>query len=73
MATSLLLVIPKTQILSPILHPDVMAKHHLFYRSHKQEDVTQKLKKYADHQKGILCDEEFKKLKMELDTRPRSN
>jgi hypothetical protein len=67
MMTSLLLhVIPKTQNLSPILHPDIMAKHHLFYRSHNQEDVTQKLQKYADHQKGILCDKELKKLKMDL-------
>jgi hypothetical protein len=33
----------------------------------QQEDVTQKLQKYADlHQKGILSDEEFQKLKAEL-------
>ncbi len=32
-----------------------------------QEDVTQKLQKYADlHQKGILSDEEFQKLKADL-------
>jgi TolA-binding protein len=33
----------------------------------QQEDVTQKLLKYADlHQKGILSDEEFQKLKADL-------
>ena len=33
----------------------------------QQEDVTQKLQKYADlHQKGILSDEEFQKLKADL-------
>ena len=33
----------------------------------QQEDVTQKLEKYADlHQKGILSDEEFQKLKADL-------
>ncbi len=33
----------------------------------QQEDVTQKLQKYADlHQKGILSDEEFAKLKADL-------
>ena len=33
----------------------------------QQEDVTQKLQKYADlHQKGILSDEEFEKLKADL-------
>ena len=33
----------------------------------QQEDITQKLQKYADlHQKGILSDEEFQKLKAEL-------
>lgn len=32
-----------------------------------QEDVTQKLQKLADlHQKGVLTDEEFQKLKMDL-------
>lgn len=32
-----------------------------------QEDITQKLQKYADlHQKGILSDEEFQKLKADL-------
>ena len=32
-----------------------------------EEDVTQKLQKYADlHQKGILSDEEFQKLKADL-------
>jgi len=32
-----------------------------------QEDVTQKLQKLADlHKQGILSDEEFQKLKMEL-------
>ena len=32
-----------------------------------QEDITVKLQKLADlHQKGILSDEEFQKLKMEL-------
>jgi len=35
--------------------------------SHNQEDVSQKLLKYADlHQKGVLTDEEFQKLKMDL-------
>ena len=33
----------------------------------QQEDVTQKLQKYADlHQKGIISDEEFQKLKANL-------
>ena len=33
----------------------------------QQEDITQKLQKYADlHQKGILSDEEFQKLKANL-------
>ena len=33
----------------------------------QQEDVTQQLQKYADlHQKGILSDEEFQKLKADL-------
>jgi multidrug resistance efflux pump len=33
----------------------------------QEEDVTQKLQKYADlHQKGILSDEEFQKLKADL-------
>jgi Tfp pilus assembly protein FimV len=33
----------------------------------QEEDVTQKLQKYADlHQKGILSDEEFAKLKADL-------
>ena len=33
----------------------------------QQDDVTQKLQKYADlHQKGILSDEEFQKLKADL-------
>jgi coenzyme F420-reducing hydrogenase alpha subunit len=33
----------------------------------QQEDITQKLQKYADlHQKGILSDEEFQKLKADL-------
>jgi hypothetical protein len=33
----------------------------------QQEDIHQKLVKYADlHQKGILTDEEFKKLKADL-------
>src|SRR5215475_1272768 len=33
----------------------------------KQEDITQQLQKYADlHQKGILSDEEFQKLKADL-------
>jgi len=33
----------------------------------QQEDVTQKLQKYADlHQKGVLSDEEFQKLKADL-------
>ena len=33
----------------------------------QQEDFTQKLLKYADlHQKGILSDEEFQKLKADL-------
>ena len=33
----------------------------------QQEDITQKLQKYADlHQKGILSDEEFQKLKTDL-------
>jgi type II secretory pathway pseudopilin PulG len=33
----------------------------------QQEDVTQKLQKYADlHQKGILSDDEFQKLKADL-------
>jgi hypothetical protein len=32
-----------------------------------QEDITQKLQKYADlHQKGVLSDEEFQKLKADL-------
>jgi hypothetical protein len=33
----------------------------------QEEDVTQKLQKYADlHQKGILSDEEFQKLTADL-------
>jgi hypothetical protein len=33
----------------------------------KQEDVTEKLQKLGDlHQKGLLTDEEFSKLKMDL-------
>jgi hypothetical protein len=33
----------------------------------QQEDVTQKLKKFADlHKQGILTDEEFQKMKAEL-------
>lgn len=33
----------------------------------KQEDVTEKLQKLGDlHQKGLLTDEEFTKLKMDL-------
>jgi multidrug resistance efflux pump len=33
----------------------------------QQEDITQKLQKYADlHQKGVLSDEEFQKLKVVL-------
>ena len=33
----------------------------------QQEDITQKLQKYADlHQKGLLSDEEFQKLKADL-------
>lgn len=33
----------------------------------QQEDITQKLQKYADlHQKGVLSDEEFQKLKADL-------
>ena len=33
----------------------------------RQEDITQKLQKYANlHQKGILSDEEFQKLKANL-------
>jgi hypothetical protein len=33
----------------------------------KQEDVTEKIQKLADlHQKGLLTDEEFTKLKMDL-------
>ena len=33
----------------------------------QQEDITQKLQKYADlHQKGILSDEEFQKLKADV-------
>ena len=33
----------------------------------QQEDVTQKLQKLADlHKQGILSDEEFQKLKMDL-------
>lgn len=33
----------------------------------KQEDITQQLQKYADlHQKGVLSDEEFQKVKADL-------
>ena len=36
-------------------------------QSPNQEDITQKLEKLADlHQKGLLTDEEFQKLKMNL-------
>jgi hypothetical protein len=36
-------------------------------QSSNQEDLTQKLEKYADlKQKGILTEEEFQKLKMDL-------
>jgi hypothetical protein len=36
-------------------------------QSSNQEDLTQKLQKYADlKQKGILTEEEFQKLKMDL-------
>ena len=36
-------------------------------QSSNQEDLTQKLQKYADlHQKGVLTDEEFQKLKTDL-------
>jgi hypothetical protein len=33
----------------------------------QQEDITQKLQKFADlHQKGLLTDDEFRKLKADL-------
>jgi membrane protease subunit (stomatin/prohibitin family) len=36
-------------------------------QSSNQEDLTEKLQKYADlHQKGLLTDEEFQKLKAAL-------
>lgn len=36
-------------------------------QSSNQEDITQKLEKLADlHKKGLLTDEEFQKLKMDL-------
>jgi phosphoenolpyruvate-protein kinase (PTS system EI component) len=36
-------------------------------QSSNQEDLTEKLQKYADlHQKGLLTDEEFQKLKATL-------
>ena len=36
-------------------------------QSSNQEDLTEKLQKYADlHQKGLLTDEEFQKLKSAL-------
>jgi len=37
------------------------------YQQPKQEDITQKLQKYSDlRQTGLLTEEEFQKLKMDL-------